>query len=224
MFMSQSRMFSIIFGLIGLSIVIIVHELGHLIAAKMSGVPVETFSIGFGFPLFAINFGQTTYQLAMLPFGGYVSIAQQALDAQPYLIKVFILLSGIAANFLFAFIILMLFRWRNIDVRTMMLKATERSNNNVMGPIGIIALISYSATLGFSYFLLVLAALSISIGFFNLLPIPFFDGGQLAWYTIEEITGPLPDTVFNAITYIFLGLLLAFLFYITFKDIVSLRR
>jgi regulator of sigma E protease len=214
----------IIFGLLGLSIVIIIHEFGHLLAAKFMDVPVPLFSIGFGLPLYAITLGGTTYQLALLPFGGYVAIAQDILDIQPYLIKVFILLAGIAANFIFAFCILLLFRLYKIDTRSMILQATSQLHGQVIGPIGIIALIGYSSTLGVSYFFLILSALSISIGFFNLLPLPFFDGGQLAWYTLEAIVGPLPSTSFNVLTYIFLGLLLAFLIYISIKDIVSLRR
>lgn len=220
---SYMRVPQIILGLAGLSIVIVVHELGHLIAAKLCGVAAPLFSIGFGPKLFAFKIGTTVYQLALLPLGGYVAIPSSTLDTQPYLIKLFILLAGIASNFLFAFIILFIFRMRKINVQEMIIEATERFKNKMMGPIGIVALISYSATLGAGYFFLVLAALSISIGFFNLLPIPFFDGGQLAWYTLEEITGPLPDAAFNTLSYIFIGFFLLFLLYVSLKDIRSLR-
>ncbi len=222
--MRLSRALQIIIGLLGLSIVIIVHELGHLIAAKLCDVAAPLFSIGFGPTLFAAKFGTTIYQIALLPIGGYVAISQKVLDIQPYPIKAFILLSGVASNFIFSFLIFFLFRLRKVNVGQMITEATAKFGSGVMGPIGIIAIISYSASLGPSYFLLILAALSISIGFFNLLPIPFFDGGQLAWYTIEAITGPLPDTAYNFVTYLFIGLFLLFLLYISLKDIRSLRR
>lgn len=222
--MILSRILHVIIGLAGLSVVIIVHELGHLIAAKLVDVPAPLFSIGFGPALIGITIGTTIYQLALLPIGGYVAIPQDILDVQPYWIKAFILLAGVGANFLFAFLLFFIFRLRRINVQEMIAEAFVKFQNKLLGPIGIIALISHSAFLGFDYLLLVLGALSFSIGFFNLLPIPFFDGGQLAWYTLEAIVGPLPESAFNITTYIFIGLFILFLLYISFKDIRMFRR
>lgn len=221
--MILSRILHTIIGLSGLSIVIIIHELGHLIAAKLVDVPAPLFSIGFGPALIAITLGTTIYQLALLPIGGYVAIPQAALDTQSYWIKVFILMAGVGANFLFAFVLFFIFRLRHINVQEMITQAFTQFQNKLLGPIGIIALISHSAFLGFDYFLLILGALSFSIGFFNLLPIPFFDGGQLAWYTIETLIGPIPQTAHTIVTYIFIGLFILFLLYISFKDIRMFR-
>jgi regulator of sigma E protease len=55
-------------------VLILVHELGHLIAAKWAGMPVTCFSVGFGPPLFRFRVGETRYQLALIPLGGYVRI------------------------------------------------------------------------------------------------------------------------------------------------------
>jgi regulator of sigma E protease len=57
------------------SVAIFVHELGHFMFAKLFGVYVETFSIGFGRPLWQRKWGDTTYQVALLPFGGFVKMA-----------------------------------------------------------------------------------------------------------------------------------------------------
>ncbi|HZZ85559.1 MAG TPA: RIP metalloprotease RseP [Anaeromyxobacteraceae bacterium] len=54
---------------------IFVHELGHFVAAKLLGVKVVRFSIGFGPRLFGWVRGETDYQLALLPLGGYVKMA-----------------------------------------------------------------------------------------------------------------------------------------------------
>lgn len=64
----------IVIALIVLSIVILVHELGHFLAAKATGVKVEEF--GFGYPpkLFGITIGETIYSLNFLPFGGFVRL------------------------------------------------------------------------------------------------------------------------------------------------------
>ena len=49
-----------------------VHEFGHFIVAKKSGVRVERFSIGFGPPLWRKLWRGTEYRLALVPLGGYV--------------------------------------------------------------------------------------------------------------------------------------------------------
>ena len=58
-----------------LSILIVVHEFGHFIAAKKAGVRVEVFSLGFGKKLLSRKAGDTEYAVSMLPFGGYVKMA-----------------------------------------------------------------------------------------------------------------------------------------------------
>lgn len=62
---------TIFIGIIGLDIVILVHELGHLIAAKQLGISVEVFSIGMGRKLFSIRYGETEYRISIFPLGGY---------------------------------------------------------------------------------------------------------------------------------------------------------
>lgn len=58
-----------------LGVLITVHELGHFLVAKACGVKVVRFSIGFGPKLFGFTKGDTEYQVAMLPLGGYVKMA-----------------------------------------------------------------------------------------------------------------------------------------------------
>ena len=58
-----------------LGLMILVHELGHFIAAKLFGVRVLTFSLGFGKRLFGFKRGDTDYRVSALPFGGYVKMA-----------------------------------------------------------------------------------------------------------------------------------------------------
>lgn len=69
-----SDLFSILAGIIAFGFIIFVHELGHFIAAKRSGVVVERFSIGFGPRLFGVVRGGTDYCVSLLPFGGYVKM------------------------------------------------------------------------------------------------------------------------------------------------------
>ena len=60
--------------LLMLGVLIFVHELGHFLAAKAFGVKVEKFSLGFGWPLLSFTWGETTYQIACIPLGGYVKM------------------------------------------------------------------------------------------------------------------------------------------------------
>ena len=62
--------FAIVLGLL-----VLIHELGHFIVAKLCGVRVETFSIGFGTRLFGFRYGDTDYRISLLPLGGYVKMA-----------------------------------------------------------------------------------------------------------------------------------------------------
>jgi regulator of sigma E protease len=64
-------MLKTLIGLLALGIVVIVHELGHFIAARLSKVDVESFSIGWGPLLFRKKIGRTEYRLSALPLGGY---------------------------------------------------------------------------------------------------------------------------------------------------------
>ena len=218
------KIISFICGLIGFSLVIVVHEFGHFLACKLFAVHVPLFSIGFGPALFGYRIGGTLFQVALLPIGGYVAIAQKQLDAQPYLIKFIILIAGILANFLFAFLIFLFFLFREINVYAMIAQVTNRFHNGVMGPVGIISLISYSAALSPTHFLLVLASLSVGVGMFNVLPIPFFDGGQIAWYTLEALVGKVPEGVSDTISMVFFILFIVFIFFISMKDVRQLKR
>jgi regulator of sigma E protease len=66
---------SIVSTLIVLGIMVLVHEFGHFAVAKLCGVRVEVFSIGFGKRLFGIRRGDTDYRVSLLPLGGYVKMA-----------------------------------------------------------------------------------------------------------------------------------------------------
>ncbi len=63
--------------LIGFGFIIFVHELGHFLAARIVGIKVETFAIGFGPRLFGFRRGDTDYRISLLPFGGYVKMLGQ---------------------------------------------------------------------------------------------------------------------------------------------------
>ena len=103
-------------SLLVLSALIFFHELGHYLAAKLMGVYVEVFSIGFGKKLFSFKKYNTEWSISAIPLGGYVKMKGQD-DADPTkksydkdsyntktpLQKMFILFAGPLANFVLAF-------------------------------------------------------------------------------------------------------------------------
>ncbi len=58
-----------------LAFCITIHEFGHFVLAKLLGIPVEKFSIGFGPPLLSTKIGETDFRIAYFPLGGYVKMA-----------------------------------------------------------------------------------------------------------------------------------------------------
>ena len=94
----------------------VVHELGHYLAAKHVGVRVEQFSIGFGPKLFSIKKGETEYQLCAIPLGGYVKMAgedpSEKMTGQKWEFmsrsafdRFKIIFSGAALNYILAFVL-----------------------------------------------------------------------------------------------------------------------
>jgi regulator of sigma E protease len=64
-------MLNVLVGLIGLGLVVFVHELGHLLAAKSVGINVEAFSVGWGTKIWSFTRRGTEYRVSWLPIGGY---------------------------------------------------------------------------------------------------------------------------------------------------------
>ncbi len=67
-------MTTILSTVVVLGILVFVHELGHFLLAKKLGVGVLTFSLGFGPKIFGRKIGETQYQIAMVPLGGFVKL------------------------------------------------------------------------------------------------------------------------------------------------------
>jgi len=65
---------SIVWGLIGLSLVVLVHEFGHFMLARMVGIEVEAFSVGFGPALLSHKGKRTEFRIAAFPLGGYCKL------------------------------------------------------------------------------------------------------------------------------------------------------
>jgi regulator of sigma E protease len=75
-------MIDVIYTIIALSILIVVHEFGHFIIARLVNVKVITFSLGFGKKLFHWKKGDTEYAISAMPLGGYVKLLGESPDEE----------------------------------------------------------------------------------------------------------------------------------------------
>lgn len=94
---------------------ILVHEFGHFVAAKLSGMRVDEF--GLGYPPRALvlgKIGETEYTLNWLPFGGFVKIygedgtghGSRAFSSRPRILQAIVLVAGVAMNLIFAYVLI----------------------------------------------------------------------------------------------------------------------
>lgn len=337
-------------SLIVLGIIIFVHEFGHFIFAKLSGIRVEEFSLGMGPPLISKKRGETLYSLRILPLGGYCKMSGETGDGQynpqsedpkrfdkkPPLVRLLVLVGGPLMNFLLAILIFSLIfaiigmpmevttevgsvirggpaekagieegdvivsidnqkveSWqdmvgiihqssdkplqltikrdgsfstilvtpqyspehkvgligieptevksRNIGffeaikegfLRTFLItKLTilsiiqmitgKASLSEVTGPVGIVKMIGESARFGIVYLANLTALISVSLGLFNLLPVPALDGGRIIFVFFELLTGRAVNPVKeNMIHLIGFALLITLMLFVTYRDIL----
>jgi regulator of sigma E protease len=108
---------TIVSGIIVLGILVLVHELGHFLVAKRSGIRIEQFSIGFWPRVVGLKRGGTDYRISALPIGGYVKMAGMSYEdddrtgapdeflSKPWHIRALVALGGPAMNFVLAIVL-----------------------------------------------------------------------------------------------------------------------
>jgi regulator of sigma E protease len=143
---------SVLAFIVLVGVMVIVHELGHFIVAKLFKVRVEAFSFGFGPRLFGFKYGETDYKVCLLPLGGFVKMTGEAPEqnlqapgsaaagqdasteapaedpgsftAHPRWQRMLIGLAGPTFNFLLAFVLMVIyFGWFN-EVPSVEVKTT----------------------------------------------------------------------------------------------------
>ena len=347
---------TIIYFLILLSVIICIHEAGHLLAAKLFNVYCYEFSFGMGPALFKKQGKETLYAIRLIPMGGFVAMAgenseeaypeievpeDRRLYNKPVWQRIIILLAGVFMNFLLCFVILsMVYLWagafsespearivkvmdnspaeqaglqegdritalsqgdRNASIKTFEDMQTffymmdndhveitvdrngepltieaiaekgedgyyrigiQGPNANLVkvnflncwkygakemgylaklmgesirtlifgrhleqlsGPVGIYSATEESVSYGLAGYLLLMAQLSMSVGFMNLLPLPALDGGRLVFIIIEMIRRKkIPPEKEGMIHMAGLVILLAFMVFVMANDIRQL--
>jgi regulator of sigma E protease len=112
----HSIVMNVIYGFIALSLLILVHEFGHYLVARLANVKVLAFSLGFGKKLINFKKGETEYAISAVPLGGYVKLLGESPDDEikeedinrsysnkPPFVRILIAFAGPFFNIIFAF-------------------------------------------------------------------------------------------------------------------------
>jgi regulator of sigma E protease len=196
-----------------ISLIITLHELGHLLAAKRLGIPIARFSIGFGPKLWGFKMGETEYWFSMFPCGGYVMPAlenEEAFDKIPLKSRIIFSLAGPVANVLGALLCLSLMNIVKLgfSVNSVIYLPVEQIGNMMMqictaipllfsqpqhlsGIVGIVAVGGAHVGLNFVKLLQFSVLLNMNLAVFNLLPILPLDGGKIVMGVLRKIYQPL---------------------------------
>ncbi len=131
---------TVLIFIITLSILVLVHELGHFLMAKKMGVKVEEFGIGLPPKLFGIKKGETLYTINLLPIGGFVKLFGEEynehhssprtfVNKKPWQ-KTLIVLGGVLGNFLLGWLIFSFLVTQGIQVPTNKVTVDKVTNNS----------------------------------------------------------------------------------------------
>lgn len=223
-----------IVGILGISLVIGIHECGHWAMCRIFGVATPTVAIGIGPSVADFRMGKTQVSIGILPIGGYIEMLGSRLPvpgfenksfaSKPFAQKALIILGGILFNLLFGFLGIYIIRRRERRDEHQTSGGQQLTNNGIVGPVGIIALLMKSAEQGRRFFFFLLSVLSVNLGLFNLIPLPLLDGGQLVISAYESLTSsPLSDMTYDNLSLVTILIVAALLIYTTGRDLGSFK-
>lgn len=222
-----------------IGLLIAIHEYGHLLAAKLCGIPVRRFSIGFGPKLFGFKLGETSYWFSLIPLGGYVLPALEDTDFRRLsgYKRITFALGGPVANIAGAFVglfVIGLWQFRFGVVQALSFAATQLMTglqqqlyglstlfSNFEQMSGIVGILSvggaqFGSTLAGLLTFSVL--INISLAVLNLLPLPPLDGGRILFCILEKIYRPIAR-VEAPVTLVGWALIMVLMVCVTVQDV-----
>lgn len=229
-----------------LGILVLIHEGGHFLVAKLFKIKVNEFAIGFGPRIFAKEKGETIYALRLIPLGGFVnmegeeerSVKEGSFSMASVPKRIAIVAAGGLVNIIFGILlyyIISSIALNNmylglIDTKDFIISIFESiillftggiSMNQMTGIVGISDIVVN--TNGVMNYLYIMALISASLGITNLLPFPPLDGGKIVIYVIEAIRKkPMKEETELRIQSLGFSLLIILAVVVTYNDIVRI--
>ena len=93
---------SVINIILSFAVALVLHEIGHFLAARACRVSVTGAGFGWGPKLYSVRVRDVDYQLRLLPIGAYIRMDMAGLQRRPLIQQLFVLFAGIAMNFILA--------------------------------------------------------------------------------------------------------------------------
>ena len=229
-----------------LGFLVFIHEGGHFLVAKLCKIKVLEFAIGFGPTIWSKQGKETKYALRLIPLGGFVNMIgeEERSDEEGSFSKasipkrIAVVAAGGLVNIIFALIVYFIlvasvfndisyafwetgnFAFSLVD-NLKLLFTGNITVDQMMGPVGIGEVVAQ--TNGFVDFIFILAVVSISLGFTNLLPFPPLDGGKILFLLIEAIRRkPIKEQTELTIQMVGFMLLIGLSIYVTYNDILRI--
>jgi regulator of sigma E protease len=220
-------------------LVIVIHECGHLLAAKWCGIPIDRFSVGFGPKLLGFRYRGTSYWLSAIPLGGYVlpTLDESESRRLPLHKAILFALGGPFANFASAYLGLvvvgrlqfglspfdtLLFAttrlWLDLQLLAQAIIMLFSGVGELSGIVGIVAIggSQFGSTL--AGLLAFSVAVNVNLAMVNLLPFPPLDGGRIAFAILEKMYRPL-FRIQAPVALAGWGIMLALMVYATIRDL-----
>lgn len=193
-----------------LGFLVLIHETGHFLVARLCKIKVNEFAIGFGPLIWSKETEKTKYSLRLIPLGGYVNMLGEeerseeegSFSKASIPKRIAVVAAGGLVNIIFAillYVVLVAIVTGNLGAAISstgnfimamvdsikMLFTGGVTVDNLMGPIGISGVVAQTSNI--VDFLYIMALISMSLGVTNLLPFPPLDGGKILIYIIEAI-------------------------------------
>ena len=226
-----------------LGFLVLIHEAGHFLVARLCKIKVNEFSIGFGPLIWKKETSKTKYSIRLIPLGGYVNMLgeeerseEEGSFSQASIPKrIVIVAAGGLVNIVFAIILYIIlitivtgdfvtgltstgdFIMAMVDSIKLLFTGGV-TVDSLMGPIGISEVVAQTS--GIIDFLYIMALISMSLGVTNLLPFPPLDGGKILIYIIEAIRRkPLKENFELKLQMIGFVALITLSIYVAFNDV-----
>ena len=191
--------------------IILLHEAGHMVAAKAFGATVTDFSFGMGKKLIGTTIGGTEFNIRLFPIGGSCDIPEEEMEALPFWKQTVIYAAGCTVNFAMAVVFATVMMIRELGFEgisripfaictiaqttigsVVELFRTGVEIKDLAGPVTAVDTIRQTAEAyehPMTVILLMAVMFSLLVGAFNLIPIPPLDGGEILSNALKRVLG-----------------------------------